>query len=99
MDIQRGEHGRRGAFYIEKDGEWIAEMTYVRRGPTTIVIDNVEVDESLRGQGVGEQLVQKAVEFARQNGLKIKPVCPYTRKVIERTPEYQDVIAESAAQA
>lgn len=99
MEIKRDEHGRHGAFYVDKDGEWLAEMTYIRRGPGTIVIDHTEVDESLRGQGVGEQLVKAAVEFARSNGLRIHPVCPYTRKVIERTPEYQDVMAVSEAGA
>jgi predicted GNAT family acetyltransferase len=99
MEIRRDEHGRHGAFYIEKDGEWIAEMAYIRRGPSTMVIDHTEVDESLRGQGVGERLVSTAVEHAREAGLKIKAVCPYARKVIERTPEFQDVLAEAESAA
>ncbi|MGD9563537.1 MAG: GNAT family N-acetyltransferase [Pyrinomonadaceae bacterium] len=93
MDIQREEHGRKGAFFIDEDGEWVAEMTYIRNGPDTMVIDHTEVDEKLAGQGVGKKLVAAAVEFARANGLKIRPLCPYTRKVIESTPEYQDVQA------
>ena len=94
MEIQRDEHGRNGAFYIEENGEWVAEMSYIRSPDgKTIIIDHTQVDEKLRGQGVGEQLVATAVQFARDNGLKIKPFCPYTRKVIERTPEYQDVLA------
>lgn len=98
MDIQRDEHGRNGAFYIDEDGEWIAEMTYVRsHDGKTITIDHTQVDEKLRGQGVGEKLVETAVKYARENGLKIKPFCPYTRKVIERTPEFQDVLAERSA--
>ena len=56
MKILRQEHGNRGAFYIEENGEWIAEMTYAREGARKIVIDHTEVDESLQGQGVGESL-------------------------------------------
>src|SRR3982751_6692853 len=97
MDIKRDEHGRHGAFFIEEDGEWIAEMTYVKRHNNTIVIDHTEVDEKLRGQGVGEQLVKAAVDFARENNLKIKPVCPYTRKIIDENPEYNDILAGEAA--
>ncbi|NOT49379.1 MAG: N-acetyltransferase [Acidobacteria bacterium] len=93
MEIQREEHGRNGAFFIDEDGEWVAEMSYIRNGPNTIVIDHTEVDEKLGGQGIGKKLVAAAVDFARANGLKIKPLCPYTRKVIEATPEYQDVLA------
>lgn len=98
MEIERSEHGRHGAFYIDEDGEWIAEMTYVRSPDgKTITIDHTQVDEKLRGQGVGEQLVATAVAYARENGLKIKPFCPYTRKVIEKTPEYLDVLAPEEA--
>lgn len=93
MNIEHEEHGRNGAFFIDEDGEWVAEMTYLRTGPNTIVIDHTEVDEKLAGQGIGKELVATAVEFARANGLKIRPLCPYTKKVIAATPEYQDVLA------
>lgn len=93
MEIQQEEHGRNGAFFIDEDGEWVAEMTYIRSGPDTIIIDHTEVDEKLGGQGIGKKLVEAAVDFARNNSLKIKPLCPYTRKVIDSTPEYQDVLA------
>ena len=92
MQIQRDEHGKKGAFYVDQDGEWVAELTYYRSGEDRITVDHTEVDESLRGQGVGEDLVRAVVEYARENGLKIKPLCPYARKVIESTPEFQDVV-------
>jgi uncharacterized protein len=92
MEIQRDEHGRKGAFYIDEDGEWIAELTYVR-SDDTLTIDHTEVAEKLRGEGIGEDMVRAAVEYARENGLKIKPACPYARKVIEETPEFKDVLA------
>lgn len=93
MDIQRDEHGKKGAFFIDENGEWIAEMTYFRSGKDQITVDHTEVDPKLRGQGVGEQLVKAAVEFAREGRLKIKAACPYTKKVIDKTPEFQDVLA------
>ena len=88
MQIQHDEHGRKGAFYIDEDGEWIAELSYVKN-EGTMTIDHTEVDEKLRGEGIGEDMVKAAVEYARKEGLKIKPDCPYARKVIERTPELQ----------
>ncbi len=93
MDIQREEHGRNGAFFIDEDGEWIAELTYVRSGTDTITVDHTEVDPKLKGQGVGQRLVESVVNFARESGLKIKPFCPFARKVIDSTPEFQDVLA------
>ena len=92
MQIQRDEHGRKGAFYIDEDGEWIAELTYIK-SDSTLTIDHTEIDEKLRGEGIGKDMVRAAVEYARENGLKVNPVCPYARKIIDATPEFQDVLA------
>jgi len=91
MEIQRDEHGQKGAFFIDENGEWIAELTYVNNNGI-MTIDHTEIDEKLRGEGIGEDMVRAAVEYARDNGLKIKAVCPYVKKVIDRTPEFQDVL-------
>lgn len=92
MQIQHDEHGRKGAFYIDEDGEWIAELSYIKNG-STMTIDHTEIDEKLRGEGIGQDMVKAAVEYARKSGLKIKPACPYARKLLEGTPEFQDVLA------
>ena len=91
MQIQRDEHGRKGAFYIEENGEWIAELSYIKNNGT-MTIDHTKIDEKLRGEGIGQDLVKAIVEYARENDLKIKPVSPYAKKVIDRTPEFQDVL-------
>jgi len=94
MKIVRKEHGRRGAFYIEKDGEWIAEMTYQREGVRKIVIDHTEVDDSLKGKGIGNKLVEAAVIYTRRENLLIKPVCPFAKKVLESSEDYEDVLTK-----
>ncbi|NJO01626.1 MAG: N-acetyltransferase [Bacteroidia bacterium] len=38
------------------------------------------------------QLVEQIVHFARQNGLKLVPVCSYARQVLNETADYQDVL-------
>ena len=43
-----------------------AEMTYTWAGKDRIIIDHTEVDDDLRGQGVGLQMVEAAVSFARE---------------------------------
>jgi predicted GNAT family acetyltransferase len=93
MDIQRDEHGKNGAFFIDQDGEWVAELAYTRSSNGEITITHTEVDESLQGQGVGEQLVKAVVDYARENGLKVVAECKYAKKVIDETPDYQDVLA------
>lgn len=92
MEIQRDEHGRRGAFFIERDGEWIAELAFTKYRPDLMIIDHTEVDKSLRGQHIGQALIKAAVEFAREKRMKIRSRCRYAHNVLEETPEYNDVI-------
>ena len=91
MNIQREERKGKGAFFIEKDGEWLAEMTYHREGLRKIVIDETDVDESL-GRGVVETMVEEAVRYAESKKMLIKPICPAAKKVLESYEEYEDVL-------
>ena len=98
MEIQQDEHGRKGAFFIEEDGEWIAELTYLRNDDS-IVIDHTEVDPKLRNENIGRDLVDSAVKFARENGLKVGASCSYAQRLLETTPEYSDVFVASSSAA
>ena len=94
MEIQRKENGNQGEFYIEENGEQVASMTYKKSGEDKIIIDHTEVDESLQGKGIGKDIVEAGVEYARQNNLKIVPACPFAKKVIDDAPEFQNILAE-----
>jgi uncharacterized protein len=93
MIIKRQEHGKNGAFFIEQEGEWVAEMTYHKEGVRKIVIDHTAVSKTLKGKGVGKGLVDAAVKFARSKNLLIKPVCTFAKKVLESSEEYEDVLS------
>jgi predicted GNAT family acetyltransferase len=90
MEIKNIDLKNGGAFVIKRDHERVAELTY-KKDDATINIDHTEVDKSLRGQGVGEDLVEAAVKFARENDLKITATCPYASKILSRSNEYSDV--------
>ncbi len=92
MNIERIEHGSKGAFIIKANGERLAEMTYSKAGDKLIIIDHTEVSDALRGQGAGKQLVTAAVEYARKNQIKILPLCPFAKSVFDKTPEFNDVL-------
>ena len=90
--IQHERSGHRGAFFLERDGERLAQMTYTVAG-TRVIIDHTDVDDRLRGKGAGKQLVQSAVEWAREEKVKLMPLCPFAKSVFDKTPEYRDVLA------
>ncbi len=91
MIIQHKEDGNEGMFYVEQNGEQLAEMTYTAE-KGKMVIQHTEVDESLRGKNIGFQLVEQGVEYARQENLKIVPLCEFAGKVLQSTEEFQDVL-------
>jgi len=57
-----------------------------------LIIDHTEVNESLRGMGVGERLLDQLVRYARANKLKVIPLCPFAKSVFEKKPEIRDVL-------
>ncbi len=92
MQIQHQAVGRKGAFFVEENGEWLAELSYSKPSEDKMIIDYTEVSEDLRGQDVGTQLVEAAVEFARSEKLQIIPECSFTKSVLEKHPEFNDVV-------
>jgi len=91
--IQHERTGHRGAFFLERDGERLAQMTYTVAG-TRVIIDHTDVDDRLRGTGMGRKLVEAAVEWARKENAHLMPLCPYAKSVFDKTPDYADVLAK-----
>lgn len=81
-------------FYIGNDENSIrVEMTFVPTGETKIIVDHTVVEDEFRGQGVGDILLDKTVAYARENGLKIIPLCPFVKARIEKFPDkYKDIL-------
>ncbi len=77
MTILQTDDGKKGAFYVEENGERLAEMTYVWAGTGMFIIDHTEVSDKLAGKGAGKQLVAKAVAFAREKNVTNKPQCAF----------------------
>ena len=92
MLIQHKEGGNRGVFFIQDDGDIVAQIVYAKGSDNTIIIEHTEVDKDLRGNNLGYELVHKTVEHARMHGLKISPVCPFAKAVIDKKPDFQDVL-------
>lgn len=92
MLIHQEDNGKKGSFFMEAEGERLAEMTYVWAGTAQLIIDHTEVSEKLKGQGAGKKLVEQAVAFARAKDVKILPLCPFAKSVFDKTPEYHDVL-------
>lgn len=91
MNIEYELNGKSGRFFVEKDKIALAEMDFELHDNNILLITHTEVSDALEGKGVGKQLVNAAVEFARNKSLTIKSVCSFAKAVLDKTPEFADV--------
>ena len=68
-------------------------MAYRRKDPHLVVIVHTEVDDALRGQGVGRKLLDATVAWARETGTKIIPTCPYAKAQFDKDKSIRDVLS------
>lgn len=70
----------------------VGEIGFSYIDESIISIDHTYVNESYRGQGIASKLMVKAIEYAKENNLKIKPVCSYAVSFFQKNFEYQDML-------
>ncbi|WP_343697667.1 GNAT family N-acetyltransferase [Flavobacterium sp.] len=92
MEIQQINDIKRGYFEALEDGKEAGKMTYTWAGDNKFIIDHTEVSPEFNGKGVGKKLVMAAVEYARNNNLKIIPLCPFAKSVFDKVEEIRDVL-------
>lgn len=76
-------------YAILVDGERAGFTAYRDRGDQRVFY-HTEVDKAFARQGLAGQLVQEALEDARESGKRIVPVCPYVARFIKRHSEFED---------
>jgi len=92
MEIQQINDIRKGYFEAIEDGKEAGKLTYTWAGDSKFIIDHTEVSPEFNGKGVGKKLVMAAVEYARENNLKIIPLCPFAKSVFDKVEEIRDVL-------
>ena len=92
MEVEQEDNGKKGEFYVTRDGRRVARMVYSWAGTDRFIIEHTEVGDVLKGQGAGKQMVMKAVDFAREKHVKIVPLCPFAKSVFDKVAEIRDVL-------
>ena len=57
---------------------------------------HTEVPSALKGKGAANAIVQKALQYAKDNNYKIVPICPFVQSYLKRHTEWDDIVAPDA---
>lgn len=87
------ENGRIWA--TDDTGRLLAEVTFPETAENTVEINHTFVDESLRGQGIAAQLLQRAADRIRRDGKRAVPTCSYALKWFEQHPQQADLLSKN----
>jgi predicted GNAT family acetyltransferase len=64
-----------------------------RRQGDVLLLTHTEVPPALEGRGIAAALVKAALDWARAEGLRVRPLCSYVVTYMRRHPETQDLLA------
>lgn len=90
-DIDVVHHPVSSRFIAEVDGHQ-AHLDYELFGDE-MHITHTRVPTAIGGRGVAGELVRVALEHARNEGLKVKPLCSYADAWMAKHPAYADLRA------
>ncbi len=62
--------------------------------PGVLSLNHTEVPKELSGKGVASDMTEKVLLQIELRGLKVIPVCPFTKKYIDRHPEWKSILAD-----
>jgi uncharacterized protein len=91
-EIKHSEQPGRGTFSIILDGDRAGMLTYSHANQDHIMINHTGVSPHLRGKGFGKALVKASVKWARENNIKVTPICSFVRDLFDLIPEWRDVL-------
>lgn len=90
MDIKQGTN----KFYIGDDPQNpVGELTYIPDDDNKLIVNSVFVKKELRGQGLGDQLLDAVADYAREKDKALVGQCPFVAARFKDFPDrYKDVI-------
>ena len=92
IEIKQFKEDTKGRFSA-LDGDKIAgSIYYTLVGETKMILDHTEVDNAYRGQNIGKKILMFIVEYARENKIKIIPLCPFAKSVFDKVESIRDVL-------
>jgi len=94
LEVTHNEAGN--TFEVWIDGH-LSKLDYIR-DDKNFVITHVGVYPELRGQGVAGKIVEAGLQYAKQNSLRVIPMCSYAAAYIRRNPQYMELTSQERSE-
>ncbi len=91
METSVVDNPEAGRFELRIDGEVAGFLDYERNGDVVSLLD-LTTDLRRAGQGLGLDLVRRALDAVSAEDLSVLPVCPFVRDYIARHPAYLNLV-------
>ncbi len=85
--IHDSDHHR---FVVDLDIDKAVLIYMIKAG--LFILLHTEVPPAFEGRGIAGKMAQTALEYARDEGLKVRSYCSYTTRYIDRHPEYLNLL-------
>ncbi|UCD60533.1 MAG: N-acetyltransferase [Flavobacteriaceae bacterium] len=89
LPLINNDSGQKKKFELHIEDE-IAFIEYIQNRNNIIYLTHTEVPRSLKGNGLGAIIVSKTLEYIKENGYKIAPLCPFIAAYLKRNPGKAD---------
>jgi len=88
--LYRNEEKKRFEFEVEGHTAFIE---YIIDKDNIMYLTHTEVPNALGGKGVGKAIVDKTLNYIKDNGFTLAPLCPFVAAYLKRNPGWQSILA------
>lgn len=89
------KHEKNRIFSEDESGRKVAEVTFPALSEHMVNINHTYVDNSLRGQGVADELLRACTDELRAGGKQAVATCSYAKRWFGAHPECHDLLNDA----
>jgi predicted GNAT family acetyltransferase len=87
------EHDKPTHRFLLQTPSGTAVLKYREKGSEVLELYSTFVPEQDREQGFAGRLVEAALGYAREQGRRVSPTCPYIARWLREHPEHAELVA------
>lgn len=87
MDNQQAKQ-----FQFQLEQGAIARIEYIKTKDDRIYLTHTEVPQAYAGQGIGSKLIGQTLQYIKDQGWSLIPLCPFVAKYLQRHPQWKTLV-------